>query len=77
VLTRPADGHAEDRAAEAAGALDGQRADGLAAAASSLVPDLRRRLRPACQDWSEADFEALVQRIARIKRRWLDEADAR
>jgi hypothetical protein len=35
-----------------------------------LVAELRERLRPACRDWEEADFEALVQRIARLKVRW-------
>ena len=37
-----------------------------------LLDDLRRRLRPACQDWSEAEFETVIQRIARAKLRWTD-----
>ena len=39
---------------------------------ATLLDDLRRRLRPACRDWSEAEFEAVIQRIARAKLRWTD-----
>jgi hypothetical protein len=35
-----------------------------------LLADLRRRLRAACRDWSEAEFESLVYEIARRKLRW-------
>lgn len=37
-----------------------------------LVTDLQRRLRPLCRDWDEAEFDALVDRIARCKLRWAD-----
>ena len=42
-----------------------------------LADDIRERLAPICSEWSEHDFEAVVQRIARIKLRWmqLDRAD--
>jgi hypothetical protein len=36
---------------------------------AALVLDVRRRLRPVCVDWGEAEFETLVQRIARTKLR--------
>jgi hypothetical protein len=49
---------------DGAGALDGRIA-GLAA-------DLRGRLALVCRDWDEADFEALVQQMARTKARWTD-----
>jgi hypothetical protein len=42
------------------------------ARAAPLLDDLRRRLRPACQDWSEEEFEGVIQRIARAKLRWTD-----
>jgi hypothetical protein len=42
---------------------------------AGLTGDLRRRLRPACHGWSEAEFEALVDRLARIKLRWADTLD--
>jgi hypothetical protein len=37
------------------------------------IAELRGRLRPVCRDWGEAEFEAVVHRIARRKVRW-DEA---
>ena len=42
-----------------------------------LADDIRYRLAPVCSDWSEREFEAVVQRIARMKVRWreLDRAD--
>jgi len=58
--------------------LSAMRADDAAEAApgdarvARLLDDLRRRLRPACRDWSEAEFEAVIQRIARAKLRWTD-----
>jgi hypothetical protein len=42
---------------------------------AALVLDVRRRLRPVCVDWGEAEFEALVHRIARTKLRWVEETD--
>ena len=35
-----------------------------------LRADLRARLRPACRHWPDGEFEALVQRMARMKLRW-------
>ncbi len=35
-----------------------------------LAADLRRRLRAVCRDWDDAEFEAMVQQIARRKARW-------
>jgi hypothetical protein len=42
-----------------------------------IADDIRRRLAFICAEWSEPDFEAVVQRIARMKMRWmeLDRAD--
>jgi hypothetical protein len=42
-----------------------------------LADDIRQRLAPICRDWSEHEFESVVQRIARMKLRWmeLDRAD--
>jgi hypothetical protein len=37
-----------------------------------LLGDLRCRLRPVCGHWSEAEFEAVILRIARTKVRWID-----
>lgn len=37
-----------------------------------LTADLRRRLRRVCQHWDDAEFDALVQKIARTKMRWGD-----
>ena|SRR5690349_6393516 len=39
---------------------------------AALADDLRRRLRPVCRDWDDADFEAVIERIAGIKARWTD-----
>jgi hypothetical protein len=36
------------------------------------VAELSARLRPVCQDWGEAEFEALVLHIARMKVRWAE-----
>jgi hypothetical protein len=52
--------------------LDGNGAASANARVALLVGDLRRRLRPACRDWEEAEFEAVIQQIARIKLRWTD-----
>ncbi len=59
---------------------EGQRADGgdgVAYGAGRADPrverhvaELRGRLRPVCREWPEAEFDALVQRIARTKVRW-------
>ena len=42
-----------------------------------LADDIRHRLAPICSQWSEHDLEIVVQRIARLKVRWmeLDRAD--
>ncbi|HEX6599539.1 MAG TPA: hypothetical protein VF034_09480 [Gemmatimonadaceae bacterium] len=42
-----------------------------------IADDIRRRLAFICDGWSEPEFEALVQRIARMKVRWMqvDRAD--
>jgi hypothetical protein len=54
---------------------DPARADGELA---SLLDDVRRRLRVACRGWGDSEFEALVDRIARMKWRWRAEGrDAR
>lgn len=37
-----------------------------------LADDIRRRLATTCEAWSDGDFEALVQRIARMKVRWME-----
>ena len=42
---------------------------------ASQVAELSMRLRAVCADWREAEFDALVQRIARTKLRWADEAN--
>jgi hypothetical protein len=39
-----------------------------------LLADLRRRLGPACRDWSEEAFESLILEIAHRKARWGDAA---
>jgi hypothetical protein len=39
-----------------------------------LLADLRRRLGPACRDWSEDAFESLIREVALRKVRWGDEA---
>ncbi|HEX5971528.1 MAG TPA: hypothetical protein VFY85_06350 [Gemmatimonadaceae bacterium] len=36
-----------------------------------IADDIRQRLAPICRDWSEHDFEVVVQRIARMKLRWM------
>ena len=36
-----------------------------------IADDIRQRLAPICCDWSEHDFELVVQRIARMKLRWM------
>lgn len=35
-----------------------------------LAADVRRRLRPSCKEWDDAEFEGLVLHIARMKVRW-------
>jgi hypothetical protein len=37
-----------------------------------LANDIRSRLAPICSEWSEREFETVVQRIARMKVRWMD-----
>jgi hypothetical protein len=37
-----------------------------------LAEDLRFRLRNVCSHWDEAEFDALVLRIAHMKARWTD-----
>ena len=37
-----------------------------------IADDLRFRLRRVCPDWAEDEFEALVQRITRMKLRWME-----
>jgi hypothetical protein len=63
---RPLDEGATDGAAAGpAGGGGGMPNVGPADARRALlVAELRERLRPACRDWGEADFETLVQRIA-------------
>ncbi len=39
---------------------------------SLVADDLRQRLRSVCGEWSEAEFENVVQLIARTKVRWAD-----
>jgi hypothetical protein len=55
-------------AASGDGAGTGPASPGLA----REVAELRERLRPVCRDWGDAEFEALVQRMARTKLRWAD-----
>ena len=40
-----------------------------------LLADLRRRLGPACRDWGEDAFEALLREIALRRVRWDEEVD--
>jgi len=54
-------------AADGAGPGD---ADPRIAAVSARLAE---RLRPICVGWDEARFEALVQRMARVKLRWSTE----
>jgi hypothetical protein len=37
-----------------------------------LAADIRRRLAVTCEGWNDSEFEALVQRIARMKVRWME-----
>ncbi len=55
---------------------DGAASPGATADAEmrQLLADLRRRLRPACGDWSEDAFESLIREIALRKVRWGDTA---
>ena len=39
---------------------------------SALAASITVRLRGVCADWDAAEFDALVQRIARTKLRWAD-----
>lgn len=38
----------------------------------ALAASLTLRLRGVCRDWEAAEFEAVVERIARAKLRWAD-----
>jgi hypothetical protein len=70
---RPGDRAAADGRAGAGGA--GRvvpHADRGVPRLAEVEADLRARLRPACRDWAEADFDALVVRIARVKVRWAE-----
>ena len=40
--------------------------------AALIADDIRRRLAFVCDGWSDPEFEALVQRIARMKVRWME-----
>ena len=40
----------------------------------ALRAAIRARLRAVCGDWEAADFDALVQQIARTQQRWADAA---
>lgn len=37
-----------------------------------VADDLRLRLRSVCAEWSEAEFEDMILRIARTKVHWTD-----
>ena len=39
---------------------------------AALTASLATRLRAVCDDWEAAEFDALVERIARTKLRWAD-----
>ncbi len=52
--------------------------DGASAADArlpALTASLAARLRAVCRDWDAAEFDALVERIARTKLRWADRGD--
>ncbi len=64
-------GHADGRHDGTNSAPAGAPAD---AQMRLLLADLRRRLGPACRDWSEDAFESLIREVALRKVRWGDEA---
>ena len=43
---------------------------------ASLQQDIANRLRPVCQDISEASFEELVREIAAVKLKYGEESEA-
>ncbi len=54
------------------------RGDGASAADArlpALTASLAARLRAVCRGWDAAEFDALVERIARTKLRWADRGD--
>ena len=60
----------------AGGAHDAATFDGrgsLDARVSPLAASLAQRLAAVCRNWDAAEFDALVQRIARMKLRWVDQ----
>jgi hypothetical protein len=63
---------------------DGSASPGVASGPASVAADaqlaalaasLAARLRGVCADWDAAEFDALVQRIARTQLRWADRGD--
>jgi type IV secretory pathway TrbD component len=59
----------DSAAAHASGAGGAPAADDRLAV---LTASLAERLRAVCRDWEAAEFDALVDRIARTKLRWTD-----
>ena len=39
---------------------------------SRMAADVRRRLEPSCRHWDNDEFDALVERIAEMKTRWIE-----
>lgn len=54
------------------GSDDALYGNGLEARIAFIADDVRRRLGPSCSHWDESEFETLVDRIARMKSRWVE-----
>ena len=71
-MTTPAP---EPSTRSAAGSAAGNAAAGPDARLAALTASLATRLRTVCRGWDGAEFDALVERIARTQLRWRDRGD--
>ncbi len=68
-MKMPVPRSSDSAAAHASGVGGAPAADARLAV---LTASLAERLRAVCRDWEAAEFDALVDRIARTKLRWTD-----
>lgn len=59
-------------AAPREGDPSGEAGSGTAGELARLAAEIAARVRPACRDWCDAEFDALVRKIARTKLRWAE-----
>ncbi len=71
-MRMPVPRSSDSAAAHASGVGGAGGASAADARLAALTASLAERLRAVCRDWEAAEFDALVDRIARTKLRWTD-----